>query len=366
MHKPLPPALLRVLACWALALLALVSPACAQRRGALSPKRMLPHQTEKFKLSAIPGAAKGYPMTIQVGNFIRSDGKTFPVPSGHILRAGWTGIQIRWAVGDELQPAPDSLEMLYFSYLEDTFYEGRFALPQQQIHELLKQGYWDRQAGQQVTYNHFVVSVLPAGRVVVWLAGAGEQVLVGRYRAAPAPHTDFRRFYRTADRAEMWRDALAEAAPAVRQQAQQHTLTAEQWDAYFALYPWQVAANVPVSLYRPHVIKYVNGEKSGEARTRDGMAAYNDALFEARPRPAPAYLHFYFLAEHEAKYFARVDAFDEAETRAAFQRLAGEHPNAPITLLFTFDKFYEKATVSLKNQWREIPLLKSTVELKRK
>jgi hypothetical protein len=328
---------------------------------------MLPYQTEKFKLSAIPGAAKGYPMTIQVGNFIHSDGKTFPVPSGHIIDAGWTGIQIGWAVGDELQPAPDSLEVLYFSYLEDAFFEGHFALPQQRIHELLKHGYWDRQAGQQVTYNHFVVSVLPAGRVVVWLAGAGEQVLVGRFRAAPAPHTDFRRFYETTDRVGMLKRKRA-AAPAEAQQqlTATGTLTAEQWDAYFALYPWQVAANVPVTFYFPHVIEFVNGEKSGRARTRDGMAAYNDALFEARPRPAPAYLHFYFLAEHEAKYFARVDAFDEAETRAAFQRLASEHPNSPITLFFTFDKFYEKATVSLKNQWREIPLLKSTVELKRK
>jgi hypothetical protein len=149
---------------------------------------MLPYQTEKFKLSAIPGAAKGYPMTIQVGNFIHSDGKTFPVPSGHIIDAGWTGIQIGWVVGDELQPVPDSLEVLYFSYLEDTFYEGHFALPQQRVHELLRQGFWDGVNNQPLAYKTFVVSVLPAGRVVVWLLGAGRQTLVGRYTAEPA-HT---------------------------------------------------------------------------------------------------------------------------------------------------------------------------------
>ena len=174
---------------------------------------MLAYQTEKFKLSAIPGAAKGYPMTIQVGNFIRSDGKTFPVPSGHTIDAGWTGIQIGWAVGDELQPAPDSLEILYFSYLEDTFYEGHFALPQERIHALLKQGFWDGFNNQLLTYDDFVVSVLPAGRVMVWLAGAGRQTLVGRYMAVPAPHTDFRRFYPATDRADMRKNKRAAAPP---------------------------------------------------------------------------------------------------------------------------------------------------------
>jgi hypothetical protein len=152
-------------------------------------------------------------MTIQVGNFIRSDGKTFPVPSGHIIDAGWTGIQIGWVVGDELQPAPDSLEILYFSYLEDTFYEGHFALPQQQIHALLKQGYWDGLKNQSLTYSKLIVSVLPAGRVVLWLSGGGNKTLVGRYTAVPAPHTDFRRFYPATDRVDMRKNKRAAAHP---------------------------------------------------------------------------------------------------------------------------------------------------------
>jgi|GEM_PF-4849917 len=324
---------------------------------------MLPYQTEKFKLSAIPGAAKGYPMTIQVGNFIHSDGKTFPVPSGHIIDAGWTGIQIGWVVGDELQPVPDSLEVLYFSYLEDTFYEGHFALPQQRVHELLRQGFWDGVNNQPLAYKTFVVSVLPAGRVVVWLLGAGRQTLVGRYTAEPAPHTDFRRFYRTANRAEMWRESLAEAAPAIRQKAQERKLTADQWESYLNTYPWQVAANVPLALYQPYSIRYLNGEYSSYALTRDGLTAYAAELLTPVPKPVPQRLSLYFRAEHGARYLARVQPFDEAQTLAAFQQLAREHPAAPITLFYTFDKFYQKATLSLKNQWREILLTNSPVEV---
>lgn len=40
---------------------------------------------EKFRLTAGPCAAKGYPMTIQFGAFVRPDGKTLPVPAGHTL-----------------------------------------------------------------------------------------------------------------------------------------------------------------------------------------------------------------------------------------------------------------------------------------
>ncbi len=84
---------------------------------------------EKFRLSAAPCAAKGYPMTIQFGAFVRPDGKTLPVPSGHSLSGSWGRSGIGWAVGDELQPVPVSLEILCFSYLEDKFYEGKFPLP---------------------------------------------------------------------------------------------------------------------------------------------------------------------------------------------------------------------------------------------
>jgi hypothetical protein len=91
---------------------------------------------EKFRLSAGPCAAKGYPMTIQFGAFVRPDSKTMPVPTGNTLKGKWGLSSIGQVVGDEFQPVPVSLEILYFSYLEDTFYEGTFPLPQQELRAL--------------------------------------------------------------------------------------------------------------------------------------------------------------------------------------------------------------------------------------
>lgn len=139
-------------------------------------------QTEKFNLSANPGCADGYPARIEEGHFINSAGSGFPLPYGHFLTGNWTGSGVGWAVGDTMQAVPDSLELRWFSYTEDKFYEGHFLLPQQRIYNLLKQGYWDSNFTKYDTYNGFTATVLPTGGVVVWLTG-GNSVFIGRYQA---------------------------------------------------------------------------------------------------------------------------------------------------------------------------------------
>ena len=322
---------------------------------------MKPYQRETFKLSAGPCAAQGYLMTIHIGNFIRSDGKTFPVPSGHRLRGTWGLSSTVWAVGNEQQAVPDSLEILYFSYLEDELYEGTFALPQERIYQLLKAGYWNTSTGQAETYHKFTVCVLPKGGVYVWLTGVGRQEFVGRFQAARSA-ADFNRTSSGGDRAVLARAARAEAPAAVQEQVRAGTLSTRQWDEYLKQYPWRVAFNQPLTPYKPHNIDYVNAEGSAYPLTAD-YAPYFRALLEPSPKPVPRSLNLYLQAEHGARYFLRVDPFDEAETLAAFRALHAASPASPITLLYTFDKPLTKATLSLKNETKEIPLLKSTVEI---
>ena len=58
---------------------------------ALACHPMENYQTEKFKLAASPCVPEGYPAEIYRGNFLRSDGKSFPVPSGNFLTSDWRG-----------------------------------------------------------------------------------------------------------------------------------------------------------------------------------------------------------------------------------------------------------------------------------
>jgi hypothetical protein len=321
---------------------------------------MLTCSSETFKLSASPCAAKGYPMTIQFGAFVRPDGKTMPVPSGHTLTGSWGLSGINWAVGDEMQPVPVSLEIIYFSYLEDTFYEGKFPLPQQQLRDLLQAGFWSQEQQQQVTYNKFIVCVLPKGAVVVWLTGAGRKTLVGRFQGTEST-VSFRRFYPKSDRAAMFKEEVADAPPAVQAQVKAGTLSARQWDEYLKKYTWRVAFNQPLTLYKYHV-NYLSAEYTDSPDTRD-WTPYLRAFLTPQARPVPAKLSLSVTDEASHKYILKVDALDETETQAAFQKLHAAHPAVPITLHVETDKYVKAATLVLESGGQRIPLTKSPVRI---
>ncbi|UYZ64933.1 DUF2931 family protein [Hymenobacter weizhouensis] len=321
--------------------------------------RLPAYQTNKFRLSTGPCAAKGYPMTIQFGAFVRPDGKTLPVPAGHTLEGSWGRSNYAQVVGDEFQPVPESLEILYFSYLEDKFYEGQFPLPHERLRQLLRTGFFDHRKQQQLTYNELTVCVLPKGAVVVWLVGAGRQVLVGRYQGTESA-VDFRRFYAKSDRAEMLRQKLAAAPPAIRAQAQAGTLSAKQWDDYLKTYSWQVAFSPPLTLTY-HRANFLSGEYIAEPETRD-MAPYLQALLIPQPRPVPAKFSLYVTDEAGHKHLLKTD-FDEAETQGAFQQLHQAHLAGPITLHVETDKYVKAATLVLESDGQRIPLTKSPVRI---
>ena len=345
---------------WPLLTSALALPASAQRRATPRHTTMQPYQTETFRLSASPCAAKGYPMTIQFGAFIRSDGKTFPVPSGHFLEAAWGKTAISWGVGDENQPAPDSLEILYFSYTEDKFYEGRFALPQQRLHDLLKAGFWDTEKSQVVTYDELSVCVLPKGMVVVWLTGAGRQTLVGRFPASES-NADFARFYPNADRARMFREEVSELPAEVQAQVKAGTISTKQWDEYLKTYPWQVTFNQPLTLYN-YRVNYLSAEYTSRPDTRD-ITPYLRGILTSQSRPVPSRLNLFVRDEAGHQHLLRIKAFDEAETQAAFRTLHQPSPTQALTLRVETDKYLKHATLMLTNGHQTIPLAKSAVEI---
>ena len=324
---------------------------------------MQKYQTEKFRLTAGPCAADGYWVTIQSGSFINSQGTGFPVPSGHTLEANWGASGTAWAGGDELPAVPERLRMLWFSYAEDKFYQGEFALPQEKLYELLKQGSWDLKKQKQVTYNRFTVCVLPKGVVVVWLTG-GNQTLVGRFQAhetQPSP-AEYREYYGPADRASMVKETRAEMPAHVQAEIKAGTLSTKKWDEYLKPYNWQVAFSAPFPLYAYNV-SFVNAERTSDPLTRDGLEAYRRFVLTPAPKPAPKSGFFYGTAAHGGRYLVQVRQFDEAETLAAFRTLHAASPTSPITLLFTLDKPFQKATMTLRNEAKTIPLTKTKVDV---
>ena len=335
---------------------------CAQVPTQRESKRMPSYQTEKFLLTAGPCAADGYWVTLQGGAFICSDGSSFAVPSGHTLQGNWGASGTTWSSGDDRHPAPERLSLTWFAYAEDKFYKGEFALPQETIHQLLRQGSWDLVKQKKVTYNRLTVCVLPKGVAVVWLTG-GNQVLIGRFQASEFfPSADqYARYYGQTNRALMVKNTRAELPGEVQAQITAGTLNTSRWDEWLKLYPWQVTFNVPFPLYR-YAFYGANAERTRNPTTQD-LAPYRQFVLSPQPKPVPTAVSFYGTTEHGAHYVVRIKAFDEAETQAAFEALHKLDPAGPMTLLFTIDKPFQKATMVLKNDRKEIPLTKSKLEV---
>ena len=199
--------------------------------------------------------------------FFNAKGRGFPLPSGHTLQGSWGASGTSWAVGDPMQPVPERLKLLWFAYAEDKFYQGDFALPQQDIYRQLKQGYCDTDTRQPGTYNKFTVCVLPKGVVVVWLTGSN-QTLVGRFQAAETfpSAAEFERYYGKVNRATMVRNTQLELPARVQAEIKAGTISTKKWDAYLKTYPWQLAFNVPFTLDQAYSIGYRSGEYTNALR----------------------------------------------------------------------------------------------------
>jgi hypothetical protein len=263
-------------------------------------------------------------------------------------------------VGEETQPTPERLEILYFSHTENQFYEGKFTLPQQRMYELLKAGFWEAKKASQTTYNELTVSVLPKGLLVVWLVGPGRQTLVGHYRAQVSD-ADYQRFYPGVDRAQAVRGRQASMLPAVQQEIKAGTISSQQWENYLLTYPWQFALSAGSTLtnYR---LTYLSGESTTGPETPD-PAPYVRSLLSAQPRPVPRNGTWWVRDEAGHTYRLRVRRFDEAEIQAAFRTLHQAQPTSPITLRLETDKYFKQASFVLVAGQQTIPLTKAAVEV---
>jgi hypothetical protein len=323
------------------------------------PHRLEPYQTERFDLTAGPAAAEGYPMEVVEGRFLTSDGKSFTV-APKLLEGDWGLSHTTYVSGDGTSPAPDSLEVRWFSYTEDKFYEGHWLMPQKRIYDLLKQGFWNTDDKKHETYNELTMCLLPKGVAVVWLTGANK-VLLGRYQGQEV-NFDFKRFNLMDDRPRslVIEQAQAELPPAVQAQIRSGTLSTRQWDEYLKTYPWKIAFGQPLKLYNYGAI-LLNEEMLNYPLSPQRMAPYLDLVLEPSAKAVPRNLYLWVDAGYGRTRQIQVRAFDEAETQAAFQTLHAANPTLPLTLYFDTDERVTKGRLFLKNDRQQVELRKSEI-----
>ena len=342
----------------------LALPACQQRQPD-TPTVTTPPLPTQFELSAGPAVPDGYPATIYRGNFVLPDGHTLPIASGQLLTGSWGASGTSMPGGHVA--APDSLELLWFSYADDQFYEGHFLLPQQRMQALLQTGFWDTRTRQHDTYTQLTVCLLPKGGVVLWLTG-GNRVLVGHYQAT-ATDFDFHLFNPGTSRAELVREVRAQLSPEAQRQVATGTLSAHQWEKYLVQYPWKITFGHPVQLY-DYGVDYFSAERTNYPAAPDpanstadlNQTPFRQNLLAAGLKRVPRELYLFVQGPYGRKRQLRVDPLDEAETFAAFQTLHAKHPTEPLTLHIDQDERLTKAALTLRAGQEAIPLTKSKVQ----
>lgn len=322
-------------------------------------------QLDQFDIAAGPGVPDGYPATIYRGNFVLPSGEILPVPSGQLLTGSW-GSSGTGMPGGRVA-APDSLELLWFSYADDKFYEGHFLLPQQHMQALLKTGFWDTRTQQHDTYTQLTVCLLPTGRVALWLTG-GNKVLIGHYQATETTF-DFHLFNPGTTRTELVQEVRAQMSPEAQQHVAAGTVSAKKWDEYLVRYPWKLAFHHPVQLY-DYGVDYFSAERTNYPDAPDpkktgqdlNQTPFRQHLLAAEDKAVPRELYLFVQGLYGRKRQLRIDPLDETETLRAFQILHAKHPQEPLTLYIDHDERLTQATISLQAGSESITLVKSTVQ----
>ncbi|MFD2909641.1 DUF2931 family protein, partial [Flavobacterium ardleyense] len=129
-------------------------------------------------------APLGYPIDVYSGGLKLRGGGTVGLSLGTSSgRRGWGSYGAGMTSGRK--SLPDSLDITWLSYAEDTFYHINCAIDYDKILQLFQEGYDEKDAGGNIrheTYNTIIVGYAPGGVVVVWVFGSSKQVEVGRYQ----------------------------------------------------------------------------------------------------------------------------------------------------------------------------------------
>ncbi len=120
----------------------------------------------KFDWQATDNAPRDYPMEILGGSLIYPESGSLYVPDKIRIAYGWGKPGRSHVVGPDLKPLPNTLAISFFSYTENQFYGGRFALPYDRIVQLFNAGYDSPRKGH-ITYDQIIVGVAPGGAVAV-------------------------------------------------------------------------------------------------------------------------------------------------------------------------------------------------------
>ena len=300
---------------------------------------------DKFDWLATESAPKKYPMEIIRAFLYAPDGSSVYVPYGADIFHGWGEMRSAHVSGPDKKPLPNKLDITFFSYAEDTFYQGSFDLPYEEILKLFQEGYFIPSRKEKQSFRRIMVGVAPGGVVCVWLKGVGRitEVFYGHAKTVDLawsnivddPDTTREEYI-----LEVLEDAVGDDGVSA---LKENGVPLKLWDSYRKTYPWQMQVH-STRIHRPLMyVDFFNGEKY----YIELESTFKSEDFKILPAPKTIYIEWPATSGQTREFELH---FNEQEVFDAFKALAGENDkyiDQPLTLDVYFQEEGRQRTISV-------------------
>ena len=270
-------------------------------------------------------APTDYPMEIVRGDLIFDDGSTLYIPDRRVIHNGWGEIGSTHIVADEFKPVPVALDLTWFSYTENAFYQGKFTLPKDKMETMFAAGLLSPLDGSEITYDRIIVGMAPGGDVSVWMGAETIVTETAVFKGTPVdlPFTEVIDNPAVA-REGFIRSALEEALPeATLERLAKEGVPVGKWRDYTLRFAWMPALQGGGTL-RSVWVSTLNGE--------DEWLDFTQGQDFAPTRARPIRIRLYWETTAGMDLMAEID-FDEAEVIAAFAKLTEGDPAPSLRLM---------------------------------
>jgi hypothetical protein len=275
-------------------------------------------------------APADYPARIVRGGLVFGDGRSIYIPGDMLINNGWGAFGSTHVVGPRLKPVPVLLDLSWFSFLENCFYSGSFALPSERMLTMFSAGAANPRPGARLKFDAVMVGVAPGGDISVWMGAQRIVTEVATFRAAVAD-LPWSTVLDNPDipRARYIGDALKEALPAdVLKRVTTTPVPVGRWGKVYARrLPWAPRLRGA----QPATDLWVRGY-NGEHEWVDFSGTRKDTDPPPATRGVPRELTL-FWRHASGTHMRSIVTMDEREAFAAFAKLAAADPAAPLTLL---------------------------------
>ena len=253
--------------------------------------------------------------------------------------------------GNDPKELPKDIDIVWFSFIENCFYNLQASLDYEKIEKLFKEGFEQRiRYGElhHTTYNGLVVGLAPGGTVVVWVGkGYSPITEVGRFQASQIYLTE------TSDMDsherlifdKEYRKSLATAPNIVPLEVQKANegkpIPYNLWDRYAETqYRWYPTFEIPDGKMGDVFFRYWNGEANTIFYTDLEPTTERETILKPKVcqepiEKLPLYkkISINYKAVDGIKYAATI-TFDWEQSVETYKKVFGEHPEEVTAQLY--------------------------------